>query len=60
MSKSEVEQKKDNVVNSEDAVKDAMKISPEPVRYSARLSVKQSFVHQIQQQIVFKPKKEAR
>ena len=56
----EIEKKKDNVVDSEDSAKDAMKmkLSPEPVRSSAKLAGKQSFVHQIQKQIIFKPKKQ--
>ena len=48
----------ENFMDSEDSAKDATKLSPEPVRISARLAAKQSIAHQIQKQIVFKPKKQ--
>ena len=46
------------MVNLGDSDKDATKISQEPVRSSAILAAKQTIVHQIQKQIVYKPKKQ--
>ena len=54
----EVENNTENVMDSEDSAKDATKLSLEPVRTSVRLAAKQSIAHQIQKQIVFKPKKQ--